>query len=254
MQIWFAGLGPVGQALLASVMTWFVTLLGAALVFFFRRVSAGVMDALMGAAGGVMLAASCWSLLQPALMRAGEMGMNPLFCVLPGFLAGGLVVCLGDMVFSGGMGRRGRLMFSITLHNIPEGMSVGIAFGAVMYGLEGATLAAAWMLALGIALQNFPEGAAVSLPLRREGMSRRRAFFYGQMSGMAEPLAAVMGAVMVTKVMGIMPFMLAFAAGAMVYVVVSDLIPESQRNRNGAVMSMVTMAGFAVMMMMDTMI
>lgn len=258
MLVWFSGLDHVMQALLATVFTWLVTLLGAAVVLFFRRVNRTAMDGLMGAAGGVMLAASCWSLLQPALDQAFAMGKNPVFAVLPGFLAGGALIAICDMIFSGRAdtitGRRRRLIFSITLHNIPEGMSVGIAFGALTYGIEGATLAAACMLALGIALQNFPEGAAVSVPLRRDGFSRWRAFFYGQMSGMVEPVAGVAGALLVMTARQFMPFLLSFAAGAMVYVVVSDLVPESQSGRRRRLVSMVTLMGFAAMMLMDTML
>ena len=255
MQNWFTSLDHVIQALLATLFTWFVTLLGASVVLFFKRVNRTALDAMLGAAGGVMLAASYWSLLQPALIQAQSMGMSPITTVVPGFLAGGILICLGDMLFKTGVDasvHRSRLLvFSITLHNIPEGLSVGIAFGAIAFGLEGATMAAACMLALGIGLQNFPEGAAVSLPLMRDGISPSRAFFYGQLSGMVEPLAGVAGAILVMVARRYMPFLRSLAAGAMIYVVVSELVPESQLNRRKGLMAMVTMLGFSVMMALD---
>ena len=143
------------------------------------------------------------------------------------------------------------LVSSITLHNIPEGLSVGVAFGSLAYGIPGATLGAALLLALGIGLQNFPEGLAVSLPLRREGASRARAFFIGQLSGAVEPIAGVAGALLVLGVQRLLPYMLSFAAGAMIYVVVAELVPESQANGRGSAMSAATLAGFAVMMTLD---
>ena len=143
------------------------------------------------------------------------------------------------------------LIVSITLHNIPEGLAVGVAFGSLYYGIDGATLSSAYMLALGIGLQNFPEGMAVSLPLRREGLSRKKAFFYGQLSGIVEPISGVIGAILVIKVRFLLPYLLAFAAGAMIYVVVEELIPESQTNKRKDLMAFFTLIGFAIMMIMD---
>lgn len=257
MLAWFLSLGYGPQALIATLFTWGVTALGAALVFSFQRVNKTLMDAMLGFAAGVMIAASYWSLLAPAIDQAALMGMRPALVASIGFLMGGGLLFLGDQLFGGrdagpsGVRRCRMLMFSITLHNIPEGLSVGVAFGAVAYGIEGATLQAACMLALGIGLQNFPEGAAVSLPLRREGMTRAKAFFYGQLSGLVEPVAGVVGAYMVVAAREILPYMLAFAAGAMIYVVVEELVPESQTNDRKDVMAAFTLIGFAVMMSMD---
>ena len=257
----FAGLSGPAQAFIATVFTWGVTALGAGVVFAFKRIKKGVMDAMLGFAGGVMTAAAFWSLLSPALEMAQSIGYSPWLTAAAGFLSGGLLLFAGDKLFdalekkSGGEGRSRRrclmLIFSITLHNIPEGMAVGVAFGSLGYGLEGATLAAALMLALGIGLQNFPEGTAVSVPLLLEGLSRRRAFFFGQLSGVVEPVAGVLGALLVSKARLLLPFLLAFAAGAMIYVVVEELIPESQTNEKKNVMALFTLIGFAVMMVMD---
>lgn len=257
------------QALLATLLTWGITALGAALVFFLRRPNRNFMDAMLGLAGGVMVAASFWSLLSPSIEMSGELGLNPWLTALIGFLGGGVLLFLGDRFFSRLLARRtmqdqlvpamdprGRkrsalLLFSITLHNIPEGMAIGVAFGSVAYGLEGSTLMSAWLLAVGIGLQNLPEGMAVSLPLRREGCSRGQAFFFGQLSGVAEPIAGVVGALLVLRVHTCLPFLLAFAAGAMIYVVVEELIPESQTNENKDWMALFTLVGFSLMMVLD---
>ena len=254
---WFSSLTPPVQALLATLFTWAVTALGAGLVFFFKRMNKSVMDAMLGFAGGVMVAASFWSLLSPSIDMAERLGLNAWLTALIGFLGGGLLLYLGDKIFDR-MEKRGAgmsdnrkrclmLVTSITLHNIPEGLAVGVAFGSLAYGIEGATLAAACLLALGIGLQNFPEGTAVSVPLRREGASRGKAFFWGQLSGAVEPVAGVLGAILVLKAR----YLLAFAAGAMIYVVVEELIPESQSNKKKEVMALFTLIGFSVMMVMD---
>lgn len=258
---YFQGLGHITQALLATLFTWGITALGAALVMFFKNINRSVMDAMLGFAAGVMTAAAFWSLLSPAIEMANGLGMNAWAVALCGFMSGGLLLFMGDKVFdrlkfaqrySGKSKKRCMLLiFSITLHNIPEGLAVGVAFGSLAYGLEGATLAAACLLALGIGLQNFPEGTAVSVPLRREGMSRGKAFFYGQISGAVEPPAGVLGALLVLKARLLLPFLLAFAAGAMIYVVVEELIPESQTNRKKDLMALFTLIGFSVMMMLD---
>lgn len=259
---YFSNLSPIVQALLASLFTWGVTILGASIVFFFKKVKKGVMDALLGFSAGVMIAASFWSLLSPAIEMAEGFKMNAWLITFCGFFCGGLLLFLGDKFynfisekkkFSGNVKIKRCLMliFSITLHNIPEGLVVGVAFGSLAYGIEGATLAAAITLAIGIGLQNFPEGSAVSLPLRREGLSRRKAFFFGQLSGVVEPIAAVIGALLVLKIQTLLPFLLSFAAGAMIYVVVEELIPESQSNSKKDLMALFTLVGFSIMMILD---
>lgn len=261
---WFSNLDFSIQALLATIFTWFVTLLGASIVFFFKKVNKSVMDAMLGFAAGVMIAASFWSLLSPAIEMADSLNMVSWLVAFVGFFSGGLLLYLGDKIFDliekktrknkkteSSIKRCLMLVTSITLHNIPEGLAVGVAFGSLAYGLEGATLSSALMLALGIGLQNFPEGTAVSVPLRREGLSRGKAFFFGQLSGIVEPIAGVIGAILVIKMRFLLPYMLAFAAGAMIYVVVQELIPESQTNKKKNLMALFTLVGFSVMMIMD---
>ncbi len=258
----FKQASPVMQALLATIFTWGVTALGAAVVFFFKKVNKTVMDALLGFAAGVMIAASFFSLISPAIEMAENLKMIPWLIVALGFLAGGVLLFIGDKLYdavdkhkkkenSASVKRCLMLISSITIHNIPEGLAVGVAFGSLAYSLNGTTLAAAMTLALGIGLQNFPEGSAVSLPLRREGYSRSKSFFYGQLSGIVEPIAAVLGALLVLKVRSLLPFLLAFAAGAMIYVVVQELIPESQANKKKDLMAFFTLFGFTLMMVLD---
>lgn len=263
---WFADLNYITQALLATLFTWSITALGAGLVFFFKKINKNVMDAMLGFAAGVMIAASFWSLLSPAIEMAKTLNLIPWLVAFLGFFSGGLLLFIGDQIFSrlevknlsndsatttSGFKRCLLLIFSITLHNIPEGLAVGVAFGSLAYGLNGATLAAACLLALGIGLQNFPEGTAVSVPLRREGFSRKKSFFYGQLSGIVEPFAGVLGALLAVKVRFMLPFLLSFAAGAMIYVVVEELIPESQTNEKKDLIALFTLVGFSVMMILD---
>lgn len=263
---YFNGLSPILQALIATLFTYSVTAIGAAIVFFFKKVNKNVMDAMLGFAAGVMIAASFWSLLSPSIEMAKELDMIPWLVSFIGFFAGGLLLYIGDKVFNlldkkfskenntnkvSSFKRCLMLIFSITLHNIPEGLAVGVSFGSVAYGLSGANLSAASMLALGIGLQNFPEGTAVSVPLRREGMSRKKAFFFGQLSGIVEPISGVLGALLVLKVRHLLPFLLSFAAGAMIYVVVQELIPESQTNKKKDLMALFTLIGFSLMMILD---
>lgn len=260
----FNNLNPVIQALIATIFTWSVTLLGAALVFFFKKVNKNIMDGMLGFAAGVMIAASFWSLLSPAIEMAESLKMISWLVVFLGFFSGGLLLFVGDKLFdhfdrklsknrnkSSSMKRVLMLIFSITIHNVPEGLAVGVAFGSIFYGLEGATVASASILALGIGLQNFPEGTAVSVPLRREGFSRAKSFFWGQLSGIVEPIAGVIGALLVLKVRYILPFLLAFAGGAMIYVVVQELIPASQANEKKELMALFTLIGFSTMMILD---
>jgi ZIP family zinc transporter len=266
MAAWFSGLDKVLQALLATIFTWGVTALGAAMVFFFKAIDRKVLDGMLGFAGGVMIAASFWSLLAPSIELAESMGLPPWLPPLVGFLAGGLFLKLVDKFLphlhigserdkaegpKTTWQRSVLLVLAITLHNIPEGLAVGVGFGAVGAGIASANLAGAIALALGIGLQNFPEGAAVSIPLRREGFSRFKSFWYGQLSGVVEPLAAVCGAMLVGLMRPLLPYALSFAAGAMIYVVVEEVIPESQGSGNSDISTVGALGGFALMMFLD---
>ena len=252
---------PILLAFLATLFTYSVTLIGASIVFLFKKVKKNIMDAMLGFAAGIMIAASFWSLLSPAIEMAKSLNMITWLVAFLGFFTGGLLLFIGDKIFNflnkkkenknNSFKRSLMLIFSITLHNIPEGLAVGVAFGTIAYGLEGATLINACLLALGIGLQNFPEGTAVSVPLRREGFSRKKAFLYGQLSGIVEPISGFLGALLVMKVRLLLPFLLAFAAGAMIYVVVEELIPESQTNEKKDLMALFTLIGFSVMMILD---
>ena len=261
----FSGLSPVLQALLATTFTWGLTALGAALVFGTKNVPRKVLDAMLGFAAGVMIAASFWSLLAPSISLSAE-GPLPLWIPpLIGFLAGGIFLRLADRVLphlhpwmpmseAEGIHTSWRrsvlLILAITLHNIPEGLAVGVAFGAVAAGIPEASLGAAIALAVGIGLQNFPEGTAVAMPLRREGISRAKSFFFGQLSAVVEPVAGVLGAAAVVLAKPILPYALAFAAGAMIFVVAEELVPEAKRG-SPDIAAMSLMAGFAVMMTLD---
>lgn len=258
---------PVTQALMATLFTWGVTAAGAALVFFTKKVNPKAMDSMLGFAAGVMIAASFWSLLAPGIEMAEQIGHISWLTAAIGFLGGGIFMRLTDRFLPHihpGLEKGSRegvktswqrstlLVLAITLHNIPEGLAVGVAFGAVAANLPSATLGGAIALAIGIGLQNFPEGAAVSLPLRREGMGRTKSFILGQASGVVEPIAGVAGAAFVIHLQSVLPYALCFAAGAMIFVVVEELIPESQRNEaNIDTVTMATMAGFVVMMILD---
>lgn len=255
-------MNPVVLSLIATLFTWSVTALGASLVFFFKKVNRNVMDAMLGFAAGVMIAASFWSLLEPGISLAEELGKNAWLVASIGFLLGGVILYVGDKVCNvftkklkkenqGSLKRSFLLITSITLHNIPEGLAVGVAFGSLVYNMNEASLLAAMVFALGIGLQNFPEGSAVSLPLRREGYSRFKSFMYGQLSGIVEPISGVIGALLVSRVQNVLPILLCFAAGAMIYVVVEELIPESQSNKCKDLMAFFTLIGFVVMMVLD---
>ncbi len=256
---WFSNLDYVLQALIATIFTWSITAIGAGIVFAFRRINKNMMDAMLGFSAGVMIAAAFFSLLSPAIEMANNLHMLPWLVAFIGFICGGILLFIGDKIFDKKLKQANKnkikrslmLIFSITLHNIPEGMAVGVAFGSLAYGIEGATLTSAIMLAIGIGLQNFPEGTAVSVPLLREGFSPQKAFFYGQLSGIVEPIAGIIGALLVIKVRILLPYLLAFAAGAMIYVVVQELIPESQTNKKKDLMALFTMIGFSLMMILD---
>ncbi len=256
---------PIMQALLATLFTWAVTAAGASLVFVNREINPKLLDGMLGFAAGVMIAASFWSLLAPGIEMAKQLGHIPWLTAAIGFMGGGIFMRLTDkllphlhpgLALSQSEGiktswqRSTLLVLAITLHNIPEGLAVGVAFGAVSAGLPSASIGGA--IALAIGLQNFPEGTAVSMPLRREGMSRRKSIFLGQASGVVEPIAGVLGACFVLKMQNILPYALCFAAGAMIFVVVEELIPESQRKHaNIDFVTMTTMAGFTTMMILD---
>jgi ZIP family zinc transporter len=263
---YFVNLHPVFQAFLATCFTWFLTALGAAGVFFTRTVNKRILDPMLGFAGGVMIAASYWSLLAPALEMAEQQGQIAWVPAAVGFLLGGACLRLIDRILphlhlyapieeaegiSTTWRRTTLLILAITLHNIPEGLAVGVAFGAVAAGIPAATLTAAIALALGIGIQNFPEGMAVAMPLRREGVSRLKSFWYGQLSGIVEPVAGVVGAAAVLLARPILPYALAFAAGAMIFVVVEEVVPESQASGNADSATMGLMVGFTVMMILD---
>lgn len=263
----FLQLNPVVQALLATLFTWGVTAAGAALVFLKKSVSPKLLDAMLGFAAGVMIAASFWSLLNPGIEMAEQMGNRPWLTAVIGFMGGGIFMRLIDKILphlhpglkidqSEGIKtswqRSTLLVLAITLHNIPEGLAVGVAFGAVAADLPSATIGGAIALAIGIGIQNFPEGTAVAMPLRREGLSQKKSFLLGQASGMVEPIAGVCGAYFVLLARPILPYALCFAAGAMIFVVVEELIPESQRTTaNIDLVTMTTMAGFSIMMLLD---
>lgn len=261
---YFESIPPVLAALYATLFTWFLTAAGASVVFFFRNMNRVVLDGMLGFTGGVMVAASYWSLLSPAIdMSEGE-GFIKVIPAAAGFLLGALFLFGLDKLlphvhinFQQKEGiktpwqRTTLLVLAITLHNIPEGLAVGVLFGGVAAGIPEATIAGALTLAIGIGIQNFPEGIAVAMPLRRMGMSRKKSFLYGQSSALVEPVAGVLGAVAVTFFTPILPYALAFAAGAMIFVVVEEVIPETQQDKNTDIATLGFIGGFIVMMTLD---
>ncbi|MBU5267372.1 ZIP family metal transporter [Virgibacillus proomii] len=264
---YFYSLHPVIQAMIATLFTWGMTALGAALVFTTKNFNQRFLDSMLGFAGGVMIAASFWSLLSPALDMAKASGKIPWIPAAIGFMAGGIFlwgidkllphlhptspIQAAEGIHPDRKKRSTLLVLAITLHNIPEGLAVGVAFGAIAADLPTATTAGAIALAIGIGIQNFPEGLAVSMPLRREGMSRKKSFMYGQFSGMVEPIAGIIGALAVTFIQPLLPYALSFAAGAMIFVVAEEVIPGSQEAGNRDLASMSLMVGFTVMMVLD---
>ncbi|PQB05562.1 ZIP family metal transporter [Aureitalea marina] len=265
----FASQNPILAALYASLFTWGMTALGASLVFFFKKAKRSVMDAMLGFTGGVMVAASFWSLLAPAIDNSPGEGFAKVVPAAVGFLMGAVVLFGLDKLLphlhinfkrdeAEGMKTNWHsttlLVLAITLHNIPEGLAVGVLFGAAA-NLEGveqiAMITSAISLAIGIGIQNFPEGFAVSMPLKRQGVSGLKSFWYGQLSAVVEPVAAVLGAVAVSIFTPILPYALAFAAGAMIFVVIEEVIPETQRDKYTDLATMGFIAGFIVMMSLD---
>ena len=263
----FQGIGPVKSALIATTFTWLVTAAGASLVFFFKTMKRSLLDGMLGFTGGVMVAASFWSLLNPSIEMSEKMYPSmPWMPAAVGFLMGALFLYFLDKLLphlhinfrieeTEGVKTKFHkstlLILAITLHNIPEGLAVGVLFGAAAHGMDGATTASAIALAIGIGIQNFPEGIAVSMPLRRQGVKRFRSFWYGQLSAIVEPVAGVVGALAVIYMQPILPFALAFAAGAMIYVVVEEVIPETQRDKFTDVAVLGFIGGFLVMMILD---
>lgn len=263
----FQDLSPVTQTFIATLFTWGMTALGASLVFATRGMRQSFLDSMLGFAGGVMIAASYWSLLGPSIEMSGNLGIPEWLPAASGFMLGGIFLWGIDKLLPhlhpntpisqaegyhpNGKKRSTLLVLAITLHNIPEGLAVGIAFGAAANGMSDATLAGALALALGIGIQNFPEGIAVSLPLRGEGMSKTKSFQYGQFSGMVEPIAAIIGCIAVTFITPLLPYALSFAAGAMIFVVVEEVIPGSQECGNKDLAAMSLMIGFVIMMILD---
>lgn len=253
---------PIFQSFIAGIFTWFITLLGASLVLFYKNVSQKMLDTMLGFAAGVMIAASFWSLLSPAI----EMSKGSVIPATVGFLLGAIFLRLVDKILphlhigfatneSEGIKthwQKSTLLFlAVTLHNIPEGLAIGVAFGAVVSGLPESSLSGAIALAIGIGIQNFPEGFAVSVPLRKAGLSRFKSFMYGQSSAIVEPIFAVLGAALVIIAKPILPYALAFAAGAMIFVVVEEVIPESQKNGNSDLATGGAIVGFTIMMILD---
>lgn len=266
MADWFQHLNPVWQGLLAGIFTWALTALGAAAVFVFRTVNRRLLDGSLGFAAGVMIAASYWSLLAPSILLSEQMGLIEWLPPLVGFLAGAGALRIADSLLphlhpfmpvaategvQTGLQRTALLVLAITLHNIPEGLAVGVAFGAAAAGSDTATLSSAIALAIGIGLQNCPEGMAVAVPLRGDGLSPARSFYYGQMSAWVEPLAAMLGAAAVLVMQPVLPYALAFAAGAMIFVVVEEVIPESQAGGHPDLATSGAILGFATMMVLD---
>jgi len=261
-----ADLHPIIQVLLATGFTWGMTALGAAVVFLAKDLSRRMFDLMLGFAAGVMIAASYWSLLAPAIAMSEGMAIPAWVPAAVGFMLGGGFLRIIDKILphlhlgfpieeaegvKTSWHRSVLLVLAITLHNIPEGLAVGVAFGAAAIGDPSASLGAAIALAIGIGIQNFPEGTAVSVPLRREGLSRLKSFWYGQLSGVVEPIAGVIGVLVLLIAKPILPYALAFAAGAMIFVVVEEVVPEAQRGGNADLATLGAMLGFTVMMILD---
>lgn len=259
-------LGPVWAAFFATTFTWLLTAMGAAIVFLFKDMSRRMLDGMLGFTGGVMVAASFWSLLSPAIDMSPGDGFLKAMPAAIGFLFGALFLYALDKMLphlhinfreeqaegmKTGWHRTTLLVLAITLHNIPEGLAVGVLFGGAAAGIEGASYGGAIALAIGIGIQNFPEGIAVSMPLRRQGVSRFKAFWFGQLSAIVEPVAGVLGALLVIQIQPVLPYALAFAAGAMIYVVVEEVIPETQLDKYTDVATLGFIAGFIVMMLLD---
>ena len=244
----FNELSPINQALLAGFFTFFITVLGSCLVFFFRSLNKNIMDIMLSISAGIMLSASFFSLINPAISISNEIGLITWLIVFIGFISGGILLFIGDKILSylntSNLKRSIMLFSSITLHNIPEGLVLGVAFGSN-------NITSALILTLGIAIQNFPEGSAISIPLKRDGVSSFKSFLFGSLSALVEPIFAVIGALLVIKIKLLLPFILSLAAGAMVFVITMELIPESQTNKRKGLMALALMIGFSIMMVLE---
>lgn len=262
----FGQFHPVVQALFASSYAWGMTAIGAAAIFVFKTINRRLLDAMLGFAAGVMMAASFWSLLKPSIELAESLGMSKWIVPTIGFLTGGAFLRIVDLILphlhldtpeghpegiKTNWQKTTLMALAITLHNIPEGIAIGVAFGAASAGIGGVTVAGAIALAIGIGIQDFPEGFAVSVPFRRAGKSRFKSFFYGMASGLVEPIGAVIGAAAVLMSQSMLPFALSFAAGAMIFVTIEEVIPEAQSGGNADIATSTAMIGFALMMVLD---
>lgn len=253
----FYGLNSYYQAIIASLFTFSITTLGAATVFLFKNVKKEIMNVMIALAEGIMLSAAIFSLLLPAIEQASNLNMKTGIVVSLSILIGSLILIIGDKITAKFAKKDPEfkssllLIVSITLHNLPEGMAIGCAFGSIIYGIEGATVAAAISLAIGIAIQNFPEGAAISIPLRNAGYTRLKAFLVGSLTGIVEPIGALLGVMLVLKIKLILPFLLAFAAGAMILVVFKELAPETNESKYKNLMIYLTLIGFVLMMILE---
>lgn len=254
----FENFSPLIQAMIASLFTFCLTTFGASLVFLFKKVNNKIMNYLLGASAGIMLSAAIFSLLLPAINQAKAMNLNVIITVSSGLLLGSVLLIIGDKISSNftssnesNFRRILLLVTSIVLHNIPEGLAIGVAFGSIVYNIEGANLLSAISLAIGIGLQNIPEGAAISIPLRKEGLSRKKSFIIGSLSGIVEPISAIIGVLLVLEIKLVLPILLAFASGAMLFVIIEELIPECMNDNNKNSIGIVTLIGFIIMMIME---
>lgn len=257
----FVNLSPIFQALLAGFFTFLITVLGSSLVFFFKSVNKNILDTMLSISAGIMLSASFFSLLNPAISISNDLNLITWLIIFIGFITGGILLCIGDKALDildkkskssiNDLKRSIMLFSSITLHNIPEGLVLGVAYGSIVYNFNSASLASAIALTVGIGIQNFPEGSAISLPMRRDGLSCFRAFAFGSISAIVEPIFAVLGALLVLKIKLFLPFILSFTAGAMVFVITMELIPESQTNKRKGLMALALMIGFSIMMILE---
>ena len=244
-------LNPLIQTIIATLFTFTITSLGSALVFFFKKINTKLLKSMLAISAGIMLSASLFSLIIPAIEQSNKLNLNTTLTLTIGFILGTLLLFISDKIFSKklkSIKRNLMLILSITIHNIPEGMAIGVAFAST---LTTNTTASAFALAIGIGIQNFPEGSAISLPLRQDGLSRLKAFIYGSLSGFIEIISAIIGYLLVLKITVLLPYLLSFAASAMIYVVIQELIPESQNTNQKGLMTVLTILGFIIMMILD---
>ena len=253
-------LNPLLQALIAGIISYSFTMLGSSIVFFLKKNNEIFMDSLLSVSAGIMFSAAIFSLIIPSIEMSNNLNLSKIIVLTSGLILGSFLIVLVDKIFNRITKYKNNnhsfkkcllLILSITMHNIPEGLAIGVAFGSVIYHLDSVTILTSWMLAIGIAIQNFPEGAAISLPLYNEGLSKRKSFFFGHISGIVEPISSFIGAIIVMKVKYFLPYLLSFAAGSMIFVVVSELIPESLNNKYKNIMSLAFILGFILMTLLD---